>query len=322
MRAVVQHVGFGYRVPQYDATWDELESAALLAEDLGFDGVWLNDHFVPDAHSGRYERPTFECWTAAGALAKATTRVRIGFMAICNAYRLPQIVAKMATSLDVISNGRVDLGMGAGWHEDEFRMYGVPFPEAKTRLDQLEEALTIINGMFAEEQFSFSGEHYTVEGAYNNPRPVAQPHPPLWIGGVSPRVLRITARNGDWHNCVLTPLSKFRELMETLDEACDGIGRDPTTLGRSVNPSLLLRETDEEFDRYAAGRAKARGISTDEYVEMLESQGTIFGGPDRATEMLRAFVDAGCAYFEFIVRERDQEGALRRFAELVLPRFR
>jgi len=243
-------------------------------------------------------------------------------MALCNGYRPPSITAKMATSLDVMSGGRIDVGIGAGWHEDEFRMFGIPYPEGKVRLDQLEEALQILAGMFENEQFSFSGSHYVVDGAYNNPRPVQQPRPPIWIGGVSPRMLRITARNGDWHNLVLTPLARFKEKMEILDAACDTIGRNPSTLGRSINPSLLLRETDEEFERHAAGRAKARGISVDEYLDLLESQGTIFGGPDRATEMLQAFVDAGCSYVEFIVRERDQEQALHRFAELVLPRFR
>lgn len=316
-------IGFGYRVPQYDSTWDELERAALLAEELGFDGIWLNDHFVPaDPGSNLFEASTFECWTAAGALASATSRIRIGFMALCNGYRPPSVTAKMATSLDVMSGGRLDVGIGAGWHEDEFRMYGIPYPEAKVRLDQLEEALQILAGMFENECFSFSGDHYVVDGAYNNPRPAQQPRPPLWIGGVSPRMLRITARNGDWHNCVVTPLAGFKEKMEILDAACETIGRDPATLGRSVNPSLLLRDTDEGFERYAAERAKARGISVGEYLDLLESQGTIFGGPDRATEMLRAFGDAGCSYFEFIVRERDQEQALHRFAELVLPQFR
>jgi alkanesulfonate monooxygenase SsuD/methylene tetrahydromethanopterin reductase-like flavin-dependent oxidoreductase (luciferase family) len=315
-------VGFGYRVPQYDSTWEELERCALLAEELGFDGVWLNDHWVPGVHSGRYERPTFECWTAAGALARVTSRIRIGFMTLCNAYRPPQIATKMATSLDVISNGRTDVGMGAGHHVDEFRMYGIPYPEAKVRLDRLEEGLQIMRGMFEHERFSFSGEHYTVDGAWNNPRPVQKPRPPIWIGGVSPRMLRIAARYGDWHNCVLTPLADFEEKMAALDAACEQIGRDPKTLGRSTNPGLLVRETEEEFDELAGARAKARGVSREEYLGLLESQGTIFGGPERVTAMLRAFVDAGCSYFEFIVRERDQESGLRCFGELVLEGFR
>jgi alkanesulfonate monooxygenase SsuD/methylene tetrahydromethanopterin reductase-like flavin-dependent oxidoreductase (luciferase family) len=121
---------------------------------------------------------------------------------------------------------------------------------------------------------------------------------------------------------VITPLDAFRRKMEILDRHCEELERDPKTLGRSLNPSLLLRDTDDEFDRYAADRADRRGISVEEYHGMLASQGTIFGGPERATEMLQAFVDAGCSYFEFIIRERDQEAGLHRFAELVLPRFR
>lgn len=315
-------VGFGYRVEQYNASYEQLEKTALLAEQLGFDGLWLNDHFVPDPISGRYEAPTFECWTAAGALAKATQRVRIGFMTLCNGYRPPSITAKMATSLDVISGGRVDIGMGAGWHEDEFRMYGIPYPAGRVRLDQLEEGLQILLGMYANEQFSFAGEHYTVDGAWNNPRPVQRPRPPLWVGGGGEkRTLRIVAQYADWHNLVVTPLDAFIHKMEVLDAHCADLGRDPSTLGRSLNPSLLMRDTDDEFDEYAASRAAKRGIPVEEYLGMLAAQGTIFGGPDRATEMLRSFVDAGCQYFEFIVRERDQETAMHRFAEKVMPAF-
>lgn len=314
-------VGFGYRVPQYGSSWEELERAALLAEELGFDGVWLNDHWVPDQRSGRYDLPTFECWTAAGALARVTSRVRIGFMVLCNLYRPPQITAKMATSLDVISGGRVDLGIGAGWHEDEFRMFGIPFPPPRERVDRLAEGLTIMRGMFAQEQFSFAGEHYTVDGAWNEPRPVQRPRPPIWVGGVGPRMLRLTARFADWHNCVLTPLERFRELMEKLDGECEAIGRDRATLGRSTNPSVLLRETEAEFERYAEERARSRGVTVAEYLGLLESQGTVFGGPERVAESLQAYVDAGCAYFELILREPDQEDALRRFAHLVMPGF-
>lgn len=316
-------IGFGCRVPQYDSTYPELERVALLAEDLGFEGVWLNDHFVPDPISGRYEADTLECWTTAGALARATSRARIGFMTICNGYRWPSITAKLATTLDVISGGRVDLGIGAGWHEDEFRMYGIPYPAPKVRLEQLVDGLEIISGMFANEQFSYTGEHFHVDGAWNNPRPVQQPRPPIWIGGGGEkRMLRIVAKYADWHNLVVTPLSDFRRKMEILDSRCEEIGRDPASLKRSVNPSLLLRDTDEEFEQYAADRAAKRGISVEAYLGMLESQGTIFGGPERATEMIQSFADAGCSYFEFIIRERDQEAPLRRFAELVMPKFR
>ena len=135
-------------------------------------------------------------------------------------------------------------------------------------------------------------------------------------------MLKLVAQYADWHNAVITPLHEYRRKMEEIDANCEAIGRDPTSVGRSLNPSLLLRDTDDEFDRYAADRAAKRDISFDEYLDMLGGQGTIFGGPDRATEMLQQFVDAGCTYFEFILREADQEVSLHRLAELVLPKFR
>ena len=316
-------IGFGYRVEQYNSTWDQLVRTAVLADELGYDGIWLNDHFVPDPISGRYEAPTFECWTSAAALATLTTNARIGFMTLCNLYRPPSIAAKMATVLDVMSNGRVDFGIGAGWHEDEFRMFGIDYPSGGRRLDHLVEGLEIIKGMFTNERFSYTGDIYRVEDVYNNPRPLQHPHPPIWIGGGGEkRTLRIVAQYADWHNLVVTALPEFKRKMEILDAHCEDLGRDPTTLGRSLNPSLLLRETDAEFDKYAAERARKRGITTDEYLTLLESQGTIFGGPERVAAMLQGFVDAGCTYFEFIVREAEQERPLRLFAAQVMPKFR
>ncbi|HLN06197.1 MAG TPA: TIGR03560 family F420-dependent LLM class oxidoreductase [Acidimicrobiales bacterium] len=315
-------VGFGYRVEQYNASYEQLEGTAKLAEELGYDGLWLNDHFVPDPISGRYEAPTLECWTTAGALARATTRVRIGFMTLCNGYRWPSITAKMVTTLDNISGGRVNMGLGAGWHEDEFAMFGIPYPAPRVRLDQLVEGLEIIQGMFANEQFTFQGEYFSVEGVWNNPRPVQQPRPPVWIGGGGEkRMLRIVAKYADWHNLVVTPLDTFRHKMEILDGHCTELGRDPKSLRRSLNPSLLLRETEEDFERYAEERAQRRSLTVNAYLELLESQGTIFGGPDRVEQMLRDFESAGCEYFEFIIRESDQETPLRRFADLVMPKF-
>jgi F420-dependent oxidoreductase-like protein len=315
-------IGFGYRVEQYNATFEQLVKTAKLAELLGFDGIWLNDHWVPDPISGRYEAPTFECWTTAGALAMVTSRVRIGFMTLCNEYRLPSVAAKTATSLDVLSGGRVDFGMGAGWHEDEFRMFGFPYPDGKTRLDRLEEGLQIMRGMFENEEFTFHGEHYDIDGAWNNPRPVQPGGPPVWIGGAGEkRMLRIVAQYADWHNLVVTPIEQFKRKMEILDRHCVDLGREPGTLKRSLNPSLLLRETDEQFESYAAERAAKRNITVDEYLELLRSQGTIFGGPERATRMLQEYVDAGCSYFEFIVRETDQETPLQIFSERIKPHF-
>ena len=311
-------VTFGYRVPQYDASWDELLRAAVLAEELGFDSLWLNDHFV-DPVSGR--GTSFECWTAAASLAAQTTRVRIGFMTLCNEYRLPQIAAKMATSLDVISGGRLDVGMGAGWLEDDFRQMGIPFPEGKVRLDRLEESLQILRGMFEHERFGFAGEHYAVDDALNNPRPVQRPRPPIWVGGRSNRIARIAARYADWHNLARTTLDAFRTKMALLDTTCERVGRDPATLGRSRNPTLLLRETEAAFEQYVAERAAARGVAPEEHVALLESEGAIFGGPERAISIIQAYVEAGCSCFQLIPRERDQELALRRFAELVLPAF-
>jgi F420-dependent oxidoreductase-like protein len=175
--------------------YETMTRVAQVAEEVGFDSIWLFDHFhtVPRPT----QEVTFECWTSTAALARDTKRVRIGQMVTCNGYRNPALLAKMASTVDVLSHGRLDFGIGAGWYEHEYRAYGYDFPDAPTRLRYLREAVQIIRKMWSDDETVFEGKYYQVRGAINQPKGVQKPHIPLLIGGGGEQVtLKLVAQGG------------------------------------------------------------------------------------------------------------------------------
>src|SRR5438128_7445171 len=208
--------------------YETMTRVALEAEELGFDSIWLYDHChtvpVPS------QEVTFECWTSTAALARDTKRVRIGQMVTCNSYRNPALLAKMASTVDALSHGRLDLGIGAGWYEHEYRAYGYPYPETAERLKRLREALQIILAMWTQEEATFEGTYYQVKGAINQPKGVQKPHIPILIGGGGEKVtLRLVARYGDACN-VLGELETIKHKLAVLKEHCETLGRDYATI--------------------------------------------------------------------------------------------
>ena len=204
--------------------------------------MWVYDHFhtfpVPA------QEVTFEAWTLMGALATTTTRVRLGQMCTCNAYRPPSYLAKVAATIDVISDGRLDMGIGAGWYEDEFRGYGYDFPPAAVRIGQLEESVEILRRMWTEDEVHFDGEHYRLDGAICMPKPVQSPHIPLWIaGGGERRTLRVAARHATYTNFGGT-FAEFVHKSAVLAEHCADLGTDPGAIVRSSNFNVVCEETE------------------------------------------------------------------------------
>jgi len=160
--------------------WDTTLAAARACEQAGLDSVWLADHFMfPDKDDPSKEKPVFDCFVALGAIAASTSRIRIGELVVGVPYRNPALLAKMLTTLDVIAHGRSIVGLGAAWHEPEFRAYGWPFPSVRDRMEMLEEAVQIVDLLMTQRPASFNGKHYTVDGAYNDPMPVLKPRPPI-----------------------------------------------------------------------------------------------------------------------------------------------
>ncbi len=250
----------GLALPHYDTSfagrpvsWEQVRDAALTAERAGFDSVWVSDHLFLDW--GKYGGPdspqgTLECWTTLSALAAVTDRVRLGSLTICNDLRNPALLAKMAASLDLLSGGRVDLGMGAGWYEPEYRAAGIRYDKPGTRIRRLREAAEIAGRLLAGEEVTFHGDHYEVDGAVVTPKPKQKPRPPLWIGGKGDFLLTVVAAVADgWNFSWLGDVENYKERSSVADAACERRNRDPKTLKRSVGVYLLAGKDDADAAR-------------------------------------------------------------------------
>jgi F420-dependent oxidoreductase-like protein len=297
--------------------FEAMSQVAKTAERLGFDSIWLFDHF----HT--YHRPvletTFECWTSTAALARDTSRIRVGQMVTCNGYRNPALLAKMASTVDVLSHGRLDFGIGAGWYQHEFDAYGYTFPPVAERLRMLEESLQVIRAMWTEPYASFAGEHYRIAGAINEPKGVQQPHPPIWVGGSGERVtLRLAAQYGDATNFGghLDDLDWYRHKFGVIRGHCNAIGRDADELIRSsdVETTLVRPGDDPEL--------LTRRYRRDQTLAEYRSH-AIVGGPQEIIDAYGRLIDAGVNY----IIVSDLPGlarleVLEALAADVLPAFR
>jgi F420-dependent oxidoreductase-like protein len=245
-------IRFGIQTPQQHTTWPEILSLWQEIDTLGYDTAWVFDHFLPIFSDPT--GPCLEAWTALSALAIATRKVRLGVMVTGNTYRHPAVLAKMATTVDIISGGRLILGIGAGWFEQEHQEYGIPFHTTGGRLRRLEEAVEIIKRLWTGERANFSGRYHELRNASFKPKPLQQPHPPIMIGASGENMaLGIVARHAQMWNSFGTP-EVFRHKIERLNDHCERAGRDPATIEKSVllSGQFPLNEARHRIDEYAA----------------------------------------------------------------------
>jgi F420-dependent oxidoreductase-like protein len=223
---------FGLKLSQ-NATIDELRALWRLADEAGFDSCWVMDHFA--TLGPRDDGPIFETWTMLAAMAQLTTRTRIGCAVVGNTYRHPAVLAKMAVTVDHLSGGRLEFGLGAGWAENEHEMLGLEFGSKNDRADRLEESVQVIRALWTQPRTTFEGQHYRLHEAVAEPKPVQQPYPPIWIGGSGPkRTLRITAQYADVWNAAGGSPEAVAASSAILDQHCADVGRDPAQIRRSV----------------------------------------------------------------------------------------
>lgn len=250
----------GLALPHYDTSyagepvsWERVLTVAQTAEAVGFDSVWVSDHLFldwgkyggPDTHQG-----CLECWTTLAALAAQTERVRVGSLALCNDLRNPALLAKMIATLDVLSGGRLEVALGAGWYEPEYRAAGLAFDGAGTRIRRLGEALQAIKRLLGGEELTFSGRHYSLDGAICRPLGVQEPRPALWVGGKGDFLLETAAKHADgWNFSWLGTLETYRDRLATARRACERVGRDPGTLRRSVGAYVVTGKDDADVRR-------------------------------------------------------------------------
>lgn len=329
---------FGLALPQYDYSlsggnidWPQLRDWAQRAEDLGFDSVWLSDHLFLDlAKYGGTDEPhgAIECLSALAALAAATNKVRIGSLVLCNDLRHPAMVAKSAATIDLLSHGRLELGIGAGWFEPEYVAAGIRFRSAGERVSRLEEALQIITGMLSSDEFSFDGRHYQIEGAINVPRPAQSPRPKVFVGGKGDRLVSIAGRHADGYNAVWgwTPGS-LGERLEVLDASAIKSERDPARLSRSVGlyvlPGADDAEVDKRWQRYIEATPKGVGDRLEKESWMTDK---LAGTYDQIASKIGGFEDIGVHEvilgFGLLPFQIADASAVDDLARVLLPRLR
>jgi len=303
-------VGIEDPYEQYEA----MTHVAKVADGTGvYDSIWVYDHFhtVPEPT----KETTFECWTISAGLARDTQNVKIGQMVTCNGYRNPAYLAKVASTVDVMSNGRLLFGLGAGWYEHEWRAYGYGFPEVPVRMRMFKEACEIIHRMWTEDDVVFDGEFYKLDKPINEPKGVSKPHPSFWIGGGGEKVtLKLVARWGDACN-VGGDVETLKHKFEVLERHCENEGRDYGEITRSTSVNVYLLEEGEEPE---AATKEARGSqSYDEY-----SRQFMIGTAEEISERLKPLADAGVDYFiVYLPRVAYEPEMVERFAREVVPSF-
>ncbi|MEX2557235.1 MAG: TIGR03560 family F420-dependent LLM class oxidoreductase [Actinomycetota bacterium] len=329
----------GIALPHYDFSYPDgrvadLEatiSFAQRAEELGYDSVWMSDHFFLDL--SRYGGPSrryasLEAMTTLAALAVETQRVRLGTLVLCEAFRHPPLLAKMAATLDIVSGGRLDLGVGAGWYEDEYRAFGYDFAPVAERMERLRETVVILAGMLSQERFSFEGRYYRVEDAPNDPPPVQRPRPPVWVGGKGgPKLMRIVAEAADGWNTVWrwTP-DAYAERIVELERACARAGRDPATVRRSLGLYTVVgADHDDLAKRWTrtADRAPidASGLAMEDF-----ARDTLVGTTEDCIARIKEFEALGVEHlvcsFGLVPFSVSDEEQVELFAREVLPAVR
>jgi F420-dependent oxidoreductase-like protein len=303
---------FGVTLPQIKRPWEDTQGTAVELDRLGFHSVWFNDHLygVPMP-----QLPILEAWTALTAVGALTKRVELGTLVTPVGFRNPALLAKMAATLDVITGGRVIVGLGSGWFQSEFAGYGLPFPPLKDRLEQLDETATILTRLWTETQPTFEGRHYRLDATYCEPKPVRRP--PILIGGGGEKVLlRIAARHADiWNNLAVNQNGLGAKIAK-LREHCAAVGRDPAAIRISQQCLVVLGENEADA---RAKTEKAAAI----YGGHMGAGGplSIAGTAEQCIEKIRAHVALGCTMFIIEFFGRDVREPARLFAERVMPTF-
>ncbi len=292
--------------------WAKTVEIATLAERLGYDSVWVYDHVhnVPvPAHE-----TMFECWTTLAAISQRTSTIRLGQMVSCAGYRNPALVAKITSTLDVISGGRLDWGIGAGWYDSEYRAYGYDYPSNAKRIGMLRETVEIVKAMWTEPDATYSGRHFTIDGAQCDPKPLQTPHPPVWIGGGGEQLtLKVVAQHATHSNFGGKP-EEWQHKAEVLKGHCAAVGRDYEEITKTWSPEVFIRETEAEIG------TESRSF----WGEPFESwkAGNLVGTPEQVVEKLKVYQSLGCGGVVPWVADFPGTETLTLFAEQVMPAFR
>ena len=279
---------------QEGVTWDEWLALADVCERSGLEGLFRSDHYLSVV--GRRERSSLDAIATLAALAVRTERIRLGTLVSPVTFRHPSVLAKSAATIDHVSGGRLELGLGAGWNEGEHAAYGFDFPSLGTRMELLEEQLEIVHRLWTEDSVTFDGTHYRLDDCPALPRPLQQPRPPLILGGnAKPRSVALAVRLADEYNTLVASIDDCRERKSVLVEACDSAGRDPTTLPLTLMATCVVGEDRAQVLERVRGVLAVFGSGEEDVEAVLADRRErwVAGTPDEVVERLRALTEAG-----------------------------
>ncbi len=308
-------IRFGIQTPQEGTTYDALAAHWREAEALGYDSVWIDDHFYavvrPQGES------QLEAWTLLAALARETQRIEMGILVTCNSYRSPALLAKMAATVDVISGGRLIHGIGAGWYAAEYEGYGYEFPSVGVRLAQLDESLKLQKLLWRDDRTTFAGKYYTTQDAWCSPKPVRKPHPPILIGGGGEKVLlKLVARHADiWNNG--GDVVEFKHKLAILRVHCEQEGRDERAIEKSWFGNVII-DSDAARARVRLERVAGAWGMTPEQMAGRALAGT----PAQVIERVQEYVALGVTHFIGMYGRIEDLRSTRLFAEQVMAAVR
>lgn len=296
------------------------KSVALKAENLDYDAGYVYDHFIPH-YGNNSEGPFFEAYTLLSAITSVTSKLRIGQVVTCNSYRHPSLLAKMTSTLDAISNGRLEFGIGAGWFEYEYDSYGYKFHNGAARIEQLDESLRIIKKMWQNKRPSFEGRHYSIKNAICNPKPVQTPHPPVMVGGAGDKLMEVVARHATRYNHPFGTPEILQEKISMLKTKCKMIKRDHKEIENSVLLRVLVGNDKDDVKEIISG-LKKKNESIAEF--LLRSKDSIaLGTPPEVAQFFEGYQKIGISYFivNFVGLSKSLD-MLSTFSGKVIPLLR
>lgn len=332
---MAQPVAFGYNPPTFasspgpdnpgpndfdtpfyeELAWEDVKEAILTADELGFDAVWAPDHYMHGVDHAILEAWSLLSWCAA------RTDMRVGPLVTCNDYRNPALLAKMAATLDLISDGGLTLGIGAGWYEREYEAYGWEFRDGFERLMRLDESIQLIRTMWNEEEPTFDGDHYQIDGAYCNPGPVQDPNPPIMVGGAGEEVtLKLVAKRADAWN-LGGSFESYAHKAGVIEDHCETVGRDFEEIDLSYDGHVVCTRDEEKLDCMLE-RVGPDDVTSWDDVDDLTELATIIGTPEECAEQIEGFVDLGVSEFQFWFSDYPDMEGIELFADEVIPAFR
>jgi F420-dependent oxidoreductase-like protein len=321
MQFGLQHPNFSFDYngqsnnPDTSQIADSLKNLITKAENSGFDSFWVMDHFHQIQFVGRPEEPMLEGWTVISMLAAITTKIKLGTLVTGIIYRYPSVLAKITATLDVLSKGRLFMGIGAGWNEQESLAYGISFPSNQERMLRLEEAIQVIRKMWTEEPYaSFNGKYYQIRNAYCNPKPIQKPSPPILIGGSGERkTLKIVAKYADACNLFGSP-ETVRKKLDILKEHCKNVGRDYDSILKTKLGAVIVDDNNDMAKNRV--RKTFREIPDEQIKEFM-----IYGTPEDVSRQIEIFEQVGIQYLIVNLEPYRELEALDTFASKVINKM-